>query len=59
MGDGDRDHGAQEEVEAVELRPLLQRLAPGVGPPGRSHGIRLHETALVVMAEGDDNARNG
>ena len=58
MGDGDRDRGAQDEVEAVDFGPYFNEWL-------RESAIRVariemsrDETALVVMAEGDDNTRN-
>ena len=58
MGDGDRDHGAQDEVEAVDFGPYFNDWLRESALPAARMEIRLHEAALVVMAEGDDNARN-
>jgi hypothetical protein len=59
MGEGDRQHRAQDEVEAVDFGPALNDWLRQSAVRVARMEIRREEAALVVMAEGDDNARNG
>jgi hypothetical protein len=59
MGDGDRDRGEQDEVETVDFGPHFNDwLRESVVKVARMK-MRRDEATLVVMAEGDDSARNG
>jgi hypothetical protein len=58
MGDGDRDRGAQDEVEAVDFGPYFNDWLRESAIRVARIEMRQDEAALVVMAEGDDNARN-
>jgi len=58
MSDGDRDRGEQDEVEAVEFGPAFNDWLRASAIRVARLETRLDEAALVVMAEGDDNARN-
>jgi hypothetical protein len=58
MADGDRQGGAQDEVEAVDFGPYVNDwLRESAIKVARLERHR-DEATLVVMGEGDDNARN-
>jgi len=59
MDDGDRHRDAQEEVEAVDFGPYLNDWLRQSAVRVARLEMRRDEAALVVMGEGDDNARNG
>ena len=59
MSEGDRDHRAPDEVEAVDFGPALNDWLRQSAVSVARMEMRREEAALVVMAEGDDNARNG
>jgi hypothetical protein len=59
MDEGDRHRRAKDEVEAVDFGPALNDWLRQSAVRVARMEMRLDEAALVVMAEGDDNARNG
>jgi hypothetical protein len=59
MGNGDRCRGAQDEVEAVDFGPYFNDWLRESAIKVARLEKRLDEATLVVMAEGDDSARNG
>ncbi len=59
MGDGDRQRRAPDEVEAVDFGPYFNDWLRQSTVKVARLEMQLDEAALVVMAEGDDNARNG
>jgi hypothetical protein len=59
MGDDDRDRDAQDEVEAVDFGPHFNDWLRESAVRVARMEMRADEAALVVMAEGDDSARNG
>jgi hypothetical protein len=59
MGDDDRDRDAQDEVEAVDFGPHFNDWLRESAVRVARMEMRREEAALVVMAEGDDSARNG
>ena len=58
MGEGDRRRGAQDEVEAVDFGPYFNDWLRESAIKVALMEKRLDEATLVVMAEGDDSARN-
>jgi hypothetical protein len=59
MGDDARDRDAQDEVEAVDFGPHFNDWLRESAVRVARMEMRRDEAALVVMAEGDDSARNG
>jgi len=59
MDERDRQRHAQDEVEAVDFGPALNDWLRQSAVRVARMEMRREEAALVVMAEGDDNARNG
>jgi len=59
MGEGDRHRSEQDEVEAVDFGPYLNDWLRQSAVSVARMEMRREEAALVVMAEGDDSARNG
>ena len=59
MDERDRRRRAQDEVEAVDFGPALNDWLRQSAVSVARMEMRREEAALVVMAEGDDNARNG
>lgn len=57
MSDADTDD-AQDEIEAVDFGPHFNDWLRESALPVARLEKRRDEAALVVMAEGDDNARN-
>lgn len=58
MDEGDR-HRVEDEVEAVDFGPYLNDWLRQSAVSVARMEMRREEAALVVMAEGDDSARNG
>jgi hypothetical protein len=58
MGEEDR-RCPQNEVEAVDFGPHLNDWLRQSAVSVARMEMRREEAALVVMGEGDDNARNG
>jgi len=59
MGDDDRRRSPQDEVEAVDFGPYVNDWLRQSAVRVARMEMRRDEAALVVMAEGDDSARNG
>jgi hypothetical protein len=58
MGDGDRQRRTDDEVEAVDFGPHFNDWLRESALKVARIEMQRDETALVVMGEGDDNARN-
>jgi len=58
MGDGDRHRGEQDEVEAVDFGPYFNDWLRESAIKVARMELHRDEATLVVMAEGDDSARN-
>jgi hypothetical protein len=58
MGDGDRQRRADDEVEVVDFGPHFNDWLRESALKVARIEMQRDETALVVMGEGDDNARN-
>jgi hypothetical protein len=59
MDEGDGRPGAEDEVEAVDFGPYINDWARESALKVARIEMEREEASLVVMAEGDDNARNG
>ena len=59
MDEGDGRPGAEDEVEAVDFGPYFNDWVRESALKVARIEMEREEAALVVMAEGDDNARNG
>ena len=59
MGEGNRQRRAPDEVEAVDFGPHFNDWLRESALRVARIEMQRDEAALVVMGEGDDNARNG
>jgi hypothetical protein len=59
MDEGDGRRGAEDEVEAVDFGPYFNDWVRESALRVARMEMEREEASLVVMAEGDDSARNG
>jgi hypothetical protein len=59
MHEGDGRRGAEDEVEAVDFGPYFNDWVRESALKVARIEMEREQAALVVMGEGDDNARNG